>query len=188
MDTRDKILAAAKQLILKVGYNAFSFTDISVPLGIKNAAIHYHFHGKEALGCAVIRKEHENLFKWREEVAALDPWTKLDKFFTIYDSNLVHNRICMVGSISSDLYAVPKSMRECLHSMVVDISQWLTELMEEGRNTGFFHFNGSAESKAAVVVTGLAAGLQISRVLGPELFEQIKTQIKLDITPTKDDN
>lgn len=188
MNTRDKILASAKDLILKVGYNAFSFTDISTPLGIKNAAIHYHFPGKEALGCAVIRQEHEKVIQWKDEVSTLDPWKKLNKFFAIYDNNMVHNRICMVGSISSDLYAVPESMREYLHSMVVDINQWLTELLEEGRAAGAFQFNGPAEGKAAVVVTSLAAGLQIARVLGPEKFEQIKNQIKLDITPTKDDD
>ncbi|GAA0892144.1 TetR/AcrR family transcriptional regulator [Fulvivirga kasyanovii] len=188
MNTRDKILATAKNLILKVGYNAFSFSDISVPLGIKNAAIHYHFPGKEALGCAVIRKEHENVIKWKNEVDKLDPWQKLERFFRVYDKNMVHNRICMVGSISSDLYAVPESMRDCLHAMVVDINQWLTELLEEGRRLGTFQFHGPAEGKAAVVVTSLAAGLQIARVLGSDKFEQIKNQIKLDITPTKDDN
>ncbi|UII34082.1 TetR/AcrR family transcriptional regulator [Fulvivirga ulvae] len=188
MNTRDKILAVAKELILKVGYNAFSFRDISVPLGIKNAAIYYHFPGKEALGCVVIRTEHENITKWRDEVSMLNPWQKLDRFFTIYDNKMLHNRICMVGSISSDLYAVPESMRVCLHSMVVDINLWLTELLEEGRSTGTFYFNGSANAKAAVLVTSLTAGLQIARVLGHEKFEQIKNQIKLDITPTNHDN
>lgn len=187
MNTREKILTAAKDLILKVGYNGFSFHDISEPLQIKNAAVHYYFPGKEDLGRAVIRREHERVKAWKEEVEPLDHWQQLDEFFKIYDNNMKHHRICMMGSVSSDFYTVPESMRESLHAMVIDIKDWLTQLLDSGRDAGIFNFQGTPGDKAAVVVSTLAAGLQLSRVLGEEQFEQIKNQIKLELTPNKND-
>ncbi len=56
-DTRETIIALADQLIRTKGFNAFSYADISAPLDIKNAAIHYHFPNKADLGIAVIEQE-----------------------------------------------------------------------------------------------------------------------------------
>ncbi|MEL7005841.1 MAG: helix-turn-helix domain-containing protein, partial [Bacteroidota bacterium] len=51
--------------MLKRGYNAFSFSDISKPLGIKNAAIHYYYPTKEKLGIDILRKEQELFKNWK---------------------------------------------------------------------------------------------------------------------------
>ncbi|ELR72780.1 putative transcriptional regulator, TetR family [Fulvivirga imtechensis AK7] len=182
MTTREKILDIAKDLIQCKGYNAFSFNDISKPLSVKNAAIHYHFPSKEILGCAVIDQERVRLCEWSKLTAHLDYIEQLDQFFGIYDNNLKNNRICMVGSLSSDYMAIPESMQQSLRIMVKEVTDWLTQLLEEGRKAQTFHFEGTAEDKASVVVTSLAAGLQIARVVGGEKFQKIKNQIKLDLT------
>ncbi|MCH6573146.1 MAG: helix-turn-helix transcriptional regulator, partial [Proteobacteria bacterium] len=44
--TREHILKRATMLFQGRGYNGFSFKDISTPMGIRNAAIHYHFSTK----------------------------------------------------------------------------------------------------------------------------------------------
>ena len=42
-DTREQIIDRASELMMQRGFNGFSYSDISAPLGVKNAAIHYHF-------------------------------------------------------------------------------------------------------------------------------------------------
>ena len=54
-NTRGAILDAAEELLQRRGYNAFSYHHIAVQLGIRNAAIHYHFPAKEDLGS---RRKH----------------------------------------------------------------------------------------------------------------------------------
>ncbi|MDR3047168.1 MAG: TetR/AcrR family transcriptional regulator, partial [Bacteroidales bacterium] len=49
-DTRSEIISIANELIKSIGYNAFSYADISKKLNIKNAAIHYYFPAKADLG------------------------------------------------------------------------------------------------------------------------------------------
>lgn len=172
----------ARDLIQQMGYNAFSFNDISRPLQIKNAAVHYYFPTKEGLGCAVINQERERLKLWSGDINCLGHDDQLEEFFKIYDNNLTSNRICMVGSLSSDYLAIPESMQHCLRDLIEDIKLWLTSLLDNGRNADAFCFQGTAEDKASVVIASLAAGLQIARVVGNEQFDRIKNQIKLDLT------
>ena len=58
-NTREKIVDHAFQLMLQRGVNGFSYRDISKPLGVKNAAIHYHFPSKMDLVLEMIRENHE---------------------------------------------------------------------------------------------------------------------------------
>ena len=60
-DTKKEILKLAEQLFQTKGYNGFSYSDISSVLGIKNAAIHYHFPSKADLGVALVRRYRDLL-------------------------------------------------------------------------------------------------------------------------------
>ncbi|HEU4554463.1 MAG TPA: TetR/AcrR family transcriptional regulator, partial [Chitinophaga sp.] len=60
-NTREKIIELADHLIRTKGFNAFSYADISAPLAIKNAAVHYHFPTKADLGISVIERELQGM-------------------------------------------------------------------------------------------------------------------------------
>ena len=60
-NTREQIMQRAEALLLQKGFNGFSYRDISAPMGVKNAAIHYHFPTKGDLGVALIEKYHSKL-------------------------------------------------------------------------------------------------------------------------------
>jgi AcrR family transcriptional regulator len=55
-DTKSKILDLGETLLLKKGFNGFSYADIAASLRIKNSSIHYHFPGKCDLGLGVIQR------------------------------------------------------------------------------------------------------------------------------------
>jgi len=55
-DTRTQILDIAEQLARQRGFSGFSYRDISQPLGIRNAAVHYHFPTKADLGIALLER------------------------------------------------------------------------------------------------------------------------------------
>ena len=53
-DTREQIMDRAADLLMSHGFNGFSYSDISSYLGVKNAAVHYHFPAKTDLALALI--------------------------------------------------------------------------------------------------------------------------------------
>ena len=65
-NTREQILHHATHLLMSRGYNGFSYRDISTELGVKNAAIHYHFPAKADLALALVHEYHQIL---REQTA-----------------------------------------------------------------------------------------------------------------------
>ena len=55
-DSKSKILDLGKTLLLKKGFNGFSYADIAASLGIEKSSIHYHFPCKCDLGLGVIHR------------------------------------------------------------------------------------------------------------------------------------
>jgi TetR/AcrR family transcriptional repressor of nem operon len=60
-DTRGQIMDRAAQLLMSRGYKGFSYRDISSHLGVKNAAVHYHFPAKTDLALALVDEYRQTL-------------------------------------------------------------------------------------------------------------------------------
>ncbi|MCB9111119.1 MAG: TetR/AcrR family transcriptional regulator [Anaerolineales bacterium] len=63
-NSKRTILNLAESLLQDKGFNGFSYANIASELGVKNAAIHYHFPSKEDLGVAVIKRYRERFKLW----------------------------------------------------------------------------------------------------------------------------
>jgi AcrR family transcriptional regulator len=99
------ILNLAEALLQDKGFNGFSYAHIASELGVKNAAIHYHFPTKEDLVCAVLQRYRERFRLWinNARVKDLPPAQKLDWFFSIYtDIRADKGKVCLVGSLEAE--------------------------------------------------------------------------------------
>jgi AcrR family transcriptional regulator len=56
-ETRTRLLEAASEVFVEAGYNRATLREICRRAGANNAAINYHFHDKESLYTAVVRRE-----------------------------------------------------------------------------------------------------------------------------------
>ena len=56
METRERILDVAQELVQTIGANAMSYQHISEAVGIRKASIHHHFPTKEGLIEALIER------------------------------------------------------------------------------------------------------------------------------------
>ncbi len=68
--TKDRILDAAERLFAEQGYSATSLRSIIAIAGVNLAAVHYHFHSKEALLEAVVLRR--SIPANQERLALLD--------------------------------------------------------------------------------------------------------------------
>src|SRR6267142_5023076 len=83
-DTSEEILNAAEELLQRRGYNGFSYHHIAIQLGVRNAAVHYHFRSKEDLGVALVKRYQKRFGEWRAAQQPLDPWAQLRAYFQTY--------------------------------------------------------------------------------------------------------
>ena len=85
-NSKRTILNLAESLLQDKGYNGFSYAHIASELGVKNAAIHYHFPTKEDLSIAVIQRYRDRFKLWtnNSRIKDLPHEGKLDWFLSIY--------------------------------------------------------------------------------------------------------
>ena len=185
-DTKREILDLAAALLQERGFNAFSYQHIAQALGIKSAAVHYHFRSKADLGVAIIERYRRRFARWAERLETTNPapWERLRAFFDIYRTYLLANgKICPAGSLHADYNAIPEPVREATRGIVTDMQSWLARTLEEGRRQGAFSFKGSPEDQAMVFSATLQGGLQIARSCGRERFEAALQQLKRLLEP-----
>ncbi|MCI0921546.1 TetR/AcrR family transcriptional regulator [Sphingobacterium rhinopitheci] len=181
MNTRDKIVLRGDNLIRRVGYNAFSFGDISKELSIKNASIHYYFPTKSALVMAIIQKHTLLLEKFKGYVRNDEPLEKINKFLTVYKMARFGGRISILGALANDFLNFDFDVQTELKILTDNTVNWLTDTLIEGQKTGVFHFNIPAKNKALILITNILGGEQLSRITYQSDFQQIKETIISDL-------
>lgn len=183
-DTRDQILDSAETLLQQRGFNAFSYQNISEPLGIRNAAIHYYFPGKGDLGTALIERYRQRFRQWvaAHRARGSDPATLLNGYFAIPLNYLRRDHcVCPLGVLEAEFNAIPEEMRVATRALDAEIREFLAGTLRAGRDQGQFRFGGTPESKALVVVAALQGALQIARVAGAQAFRDTLRQLKCDL-------
>ena len=183
-NSKRTIMNMAEALLQDKGFNGFSYAHISSELGVKNAAIHYHFPTKEDLARAVIQRYRDRFQLWinNSRVKDLSPEKKLDWFFSIYtDTRADQGKVCLVGSMEAELNSIPDGLRADVEGMHKDLLTWLEATLSEGREAGVFNFNGDPANKAALILSSVQGALQMARALGTKKFRDVVEQHKLDL-------
>lgn len=182
-DTRTEILRLAESHIRKKGYNSFSYHEIAASLGVKNAAIHYHFPTKEVLGLEVIRENIRRFQSFRQRIVHLPVNEQLNEFINTYSENCSEGKVCLAGAISVEYFGLPENMTGVMKGLTVLVSDWLTTLLIRGKEGGIFSFKQKPQQKALMIITNLAAGIQLARFMGKDAYDEIVKGIKSDLSP-----
>jgi len=183
-NTREQIIDKAFQLMLQRGLNGFSYRDISEPLGVKNAAIHYHFPNKMDLIKALIDENHLVLRRSTSEFMAYGGPARpqLEGLFAFTMNQCQCGRpICMVGALAIDYDDLTDEIKNANDRFMKDSVNWLTRVMEIGREQEEFHFDGEAMSKAVSILAMIQGARQMARVHGLDYLERIFDQIRTDL-------
>ena len=183
-DTRQRILTVADRLLLERGFNGFSYRDIATPLGIKTAAVHYHFPAKEDLGVALCDRYREILRERTADFMARggNPVNQLETYAQfILDSLTERGEICPMGIMAADFYTLPARMKKHAQLLVDEMIAWLTRVLDQGREDGVFHFEGPARTKAIAVKGCLQGATQLARISGVEVLGEAIQQLRRDL-------
>lgn len=183
-NSKRTILNLAESLLQDRGFNGFSYANIASELGVKNAAIHYHYPTKEDLGRAVIKRYRDRFQLWinNARVKDLAPEAKLDWFLSIYtDMRADKGKVCLVGAMESEFNSIPEGLRAQVEALHKELLTWLESTLGEGRGAGVFRFNGEAANKAALILSSLQGALQMARALGAKKFHNVIEQVRLDL-------
>lgn len=184
-NTRAQIIDRACQLMLQRGMNGFSYRDIAEELGIKNAAIHYHFPNKSDLVKALIEDNQQALQKSTAEFMAYGGPARpqLEGLFGYTLQQCSCGRpICMVGALSIDYDDLPEDVKRANDKFLKDSLAWLTRVLEAGREQKEFDFAGEPKIKAMTILATIQGARQMARAAqDKDLLKSLFGQIRLDL-------
>ena len=183
-NTRSKILNRAEDLFRQRSYSGFSYNDIAKPLGIKNAAVHYHFPSKGDLGVAIIQRYRRILARVTRKTPATGEQARqqLEALFE-FESSLAtrDRRVCPLAVMATDYVNITPAMQSQGQQLVDEMLAWLTQVLTVGRRDNMFRFEGEAADKAAVILAAFVGARQVSRVSRDDHFSPTVAQIRRDL-------
>jgi TetR/AcrR family transcriptional regulator, transcriptional repressor for nem operon len=177
-ETRRRILEIAQRHVMQRGYHAFSYQHISGELGVKNAAVHYHFRTKPALVQAVLEQYTRQFRAWSAALDGQEATVRLDAYIQLSRDFITAERVCCLGMMASEFNVLPDPVRRETERLQDELFAWISRVLEEGRTDGTMTFTGPAIDQAAQLACTLLGGQQLGRVRGLAGFEPVATQVK----------
>jgi len=183
-DTRRRILDIAEELLLTRGFNAFSYQHISSALGVRNAAIHYHYPKKSDLGVALIQRYRRRLGRFADVCAGQPPAAQLEQFFLLASAYFEKDRqVCPSGMLSTEFHTLPDDMQAEAAAFIGAMREWAVHIASVGRASGEFRYQGEPETVGVLLFAALQGALQLARVDATYL-DDIKQQLRVTLGVT----
>lgn len=170
------------------GFNAFSYADVALAVGIQKASLHHHFATKADLGRALVGRYRLAFLKSLRAIEADtdDAKERLQRYAGLYGAVLRRRRMCLCGMLASDVATLPKEMRESIAEFFAENQAWLARVLEQGGKRGEIRFEGSAFSMAAFFVSSLEGAMLVARGTGVlEQFEEVAQRLLASVRPAK---
>lgn len=178
MNTKEKIINTAAEMLSDNGFNAFSFHDISREIGIKTSSIHYYFPTKSDLIIEVIRYSQRIQTALFASIADKTPSEKLVVLIDFYVDLARKGQMCPIVSISSDMKDIDPNIKDEVSKFYDFLADWLTSLLADGIHKKHFVCAQRPANKAIELLNILAMLPILSRLgKGAESIARIKQSL-----------
>ena len=129
-DTKTEIWNFSEKLIRTKGYYGFSYTDISVSLNLKNAAINGFCYAKAEFGLDILHRKLQTFqFQssfWQKHSSHKKP----DTFIDVYAVSGEKKRVSFMELIGFSYDAITKRIEPSFNKASLEIRNWLRNVFK----------------------------------------------------------
>ena len=118
--------------------------------------------------------ENYQLLAQQLQQSGISALGKLNKFIERYTGLCDSDSICIIGSIASDYNTLPESVKEKVSALINMVLGMVEQTLAEGKKKGELKFEETARTQALLIMTNLAAGVQLARISGKKDYETIR--------------
>lgn len=165
--TAGKLVVEAGQLIANVGYNGFSYADLSGRLGIRKPSIHHHFPSKVDLVVAVVEQQRAAI---RAQIEALEDKTPdaIGQLLAYVDywKRCIGDQsatFCLAGVLAVELPGLPPAVADAVQGHFDDLGQWLERVMTLGSQQGTIQLELEPKTSAQFFQTAVYGAMVMAR-------------------------
>jgi len=138
-ETRQKLLAATLQLMLRQGYASTTVDQICAEAGLTKGSFFHYFESKETIARAAVdafAQMGTDLYSPAWSEPGLDPLEQLHRLLDImitFNERPDQPCVCMVGMMSQELAAVNPDMRAACEGHLKDWADRVTRMLTEAK-------------------------------------------------------
>jgi len=176
--TADQIVTEARNLIMRRGYNGFSYADIADAVGIRKASIHHHFATKSDLAIAVVEQSRAIVLAHIEQLATAEPNAveQLRAYATYWERCIADDSapFCVAAMLAAELPSLPDDLVTSVRAHFRDLTDWLARILALGVRQGSVRLDGTPEQEADAFLSAIYGAMVSARAFGdPARFAAI---------------
>lgn len=165
--TAAKLMTEARDLIVRGGYNGFSYADLSARLGIRKPSIHHHFPSKVDLVIAVIEQARTGI---RAQTALLgaDDAIASDHLlgYVDYWKRCIREQttpFCLAAVLAAELPSLPQEVAVAVRGHFGDLGAWLAGILARGVAQGTMRLQDTPEAEAEALMAAVYGAMLAAR-------------------------
>jgi TetR/AcrR family transcriptional repressor of nem operon len=166
-ETATRLVDEARQLIMRGGYNGFSYADLAASLGIRKASIHHHFPSKVDLVVAVVEEARALIRKQTQILADVEPAAGEQlRAYTSYWERCIKDQsapFCLAGVLAAEMPSLPLEVSVAVRGHFGDLSTWLERVLDLGVRQGSMHLTHSAAAEAEMFMASVYGAMLAAR-------------------------
>ena len=139
-NTAEKLMGGAAQLLMRGGYNGFSYADLAERFGIRKPSIHHHFPAKADLVTAVVEHGRSVI---NAQIEALDEggsdgMAQLLAYVGYWKRCIADQSapFCLAGVLAAEMPILPPPVAAAVRGHFADLGRWLEEVLTRGVEQG----------------------------------------------------
>ncbi|MFC0410028.1 TetR/AcrR family transcriptional regulator [Roseomonas elaeocarpi] len=166
-ETATRLVSEARQLIMRNGYNGFSYADLAESLGIRKASIHHHFPTKVDLVVTVVEEARALIREQTELLAAAEPAANEQlRAYTGYWERCITDQsapFCLAGVLAAEMPSLPPEVSAAVRGHFGDLSTWLTRVLALGVRQGTMQLRHPAAAEAEMFMASVYGAMLAAR-------------------------
>ncbi|WP_380780090.1 TetR/AcrR family transcriptional regulator [Sphingomonas sp. R86520] len=168
--TASKLIGEARQMIANVGYNGFSYADLSKRLSISKPSIHHHFPSKVDLVVAVVEEQRAAIQAQLGalEVGSPDAMVQLLAYVNYWKRCIEDetNTFCLAGVLATELPGLPPRVGTAVRGHFDDLGRWIERVMELGLEQGTIQLDLEPRTSSQFFQTAVYGAMVMARAYG----------------------
>lgn len=162
----ERIVDAAESLIRSVGYNGFSYEDVSRMVGIRKPSVHHHFPTKGELGVIVVQRYTHRFAERLEEIGRRHATSagRLQAYCDLFSETFAAGRsLCICGMLGAESNAIPDVVHVEVRRFFEHNAAWLADVLKQGAQAGEIKLTSPPEMLADFLLSALEGSMLLGR-------------------------
>lgn len=168
IQTREKVLAGAKEIFHRRGFSGTSINDLIRETGVKKGNLYHYFPSKEEIGIEVLEQAREDFFKFLEQSLGGDrPSAQLANHFRSiarYHERRNLTGGCIFGNTALEMSDRNERYRSVIHSVFKEWRRRIRVVLERAVRSGDVRKGIEPEAMARQIVATVEGAIMLARV------------------------